>query len=78
MNQFPPLADQLANLMADTKKILDESGINDILSSTELAEKRLKICGTCKHWVASRCKVCGCFMEAKARFKALKCPIGKW
>lgn len=78
MNQFPPLADQLVNLMADTKKILDESGINDILSSTELVEKRLKICGTCKHWVASRCKVCGCFMEAKARFKALKCPIGKW
>jgi predicted Zn-ribbon and HTH transcriptional regulator len=78
MKQLPPLADQIASLMADTKKIFDESGINDILSTAELVEQRLKICGMCEHWHGSRCMKCGCFMETKARFKALKCPIGKW
>lgn len=78
MEQFPPLSNQIASLLADTKKIFDESGIHDILATDELIQNRLKICGECKHWEAPRCKVCGCFMETKVRFKALKCPIGRW
>jgi hypothetical protein len=78
MNQFPPLSNQITNLVADTKKIFAESGIDDILCNDELIQNRLKLCGECQHWKSPRCMMCGCFMETKARFKALKCPIGRW
>ena len=39
---------------------------------------RMKICNTCPHYDAPRCKLCGCFMIAKTKIPQAKCPAGKW
>jgi len=45
---------------------------------------RLQICRECKFvWWRNKqrslwCKLCGCFMPAKARIEAIECPKGKW
>lgn len=43
-------------------------------------EARLKICHGCDKFnrSLSQCKSCGCIMKMKARFRASKCPEGKW
>jgi len=42
------------------------------------ADFRMKICNTCPHYNAPRCKLCGCFMIAKTKIPQAKCPAGKW
>ena len=42
------------------------------------AEERLKICETCVYFTGRRCRLCGCFMKAKARIPTEVCPIGRW
>jgi hypothetical protein len=41
---------------------------------------RLTICTTCAHFepTLQRCKLCGCFMQLKARIPQAKCPDGRW
>lgn len=46
-------------------------------------DRRMEICKNCpQYWVnglnVSRCKMCGCFLEAKTRFAGQHCPINKW
>jgi hypothetical protein len=43
-------------------------------------EDRIAICKACDQlrmpgW---QCKICGCFMQLKARIPMAKCPLGKW
>jgi len=42
------------------------------------SEFRMKICNTCPHYAAPRCKLCGCFMIAKTKIPQASCPAGKW
>lgn len=47
----------------------------------DVYESRIAICGQCPHYINSRCELCGCFMQAKARINAPKeqlCPKDKW
>jgi hypothetical protein len=46
----------------------------------EVADRRLDICRSCPELVkiTQQCKKCGCFMTAKTKYEAAKCPIGKW
>lgn len=46
---------------------------------TEFKE-RIEICRKCEHLnpVLVQCKVCGCFLHAKARMEGQDCPKGKW
>ena len=48
--------------------------------SDEIANSRLDICNSCPHLIqfTKQCKKCGCFMAAKTKYEAAKCPIGKW
>lgn len=41
---------------------------------------RLDICLSCPELIkiTKQCKKCGCFMVAKTKLEAAKCPIGKW
>ena len=63
--------------------------LNDILLSKEQKMSRLQICQTCPQYRNkllgiipttrfARCGVCGCFLNAKAALKDMKCPEGKW
>jgi predicted Zn-ribbon and HTH transcriptional regulator len=54
---------------AATKGLLDR----------ESSLKRYNACLDCPFLKKnSQCKKCGCFMKAKVRIKASRCPIGKW
>lgn len=40
---------------------------------------RIAICASCNHLRSNRtCARCGCFVDAKARFRSQSCPLRKW
>jgi hypothetical protein len=41
---------------------------------------RLSICKDCLHFNDKKwsCKICGCFLDKKAKMNTEKCPDGKW
>lgn len=43
-------------------------------------KSRIEICMSCEHIEkrSGRCKLCGCFVRAKAMLNGQACPIGKW
>jgi hypothetical protein len=45
-----------------------------------IPSERLAICASCEHFDATlhRCKLCGCFMQVKARIPQSKCPDRRW
>jgi hypothetical protein len=50
------------------------------LTPVELAIERIKVCEACEFFgcTARQCKVCWCFIDAKARILESECPAGKW
>lgn len=68
-------AQKLKNRMQEMNMSLAASIADDSLS-----EQRLAICKECPFYISltSQCKKCGCFMKAKTKITAAKCPIGKW
>lgn len=49
-------------------------------ATNEVAAERLEICKQCPKFIkaTTQCTECGCFMFAKTKLKAAKCPLGKW
>ncbi len=48
-------------------------------ASEEVRQKRIEICKGCEYLaMGSNCKLCGCFVHVKARFKNASCDINKW
>lgn len=49
-------------------------------SKAHVATERMKICITCAEFDVdnTKCKSCGCFLQAKTLVEKAKCPIGKW
>lgn len=41
-------------------------------------ESRLAICRLCEHFEANHCRLCSCYMPAKAALATASCPAGKW
>ena len=66
--------------MAEFKNII--VGFTNLLTGKETPQeqKRLKICGGCPllNKKTKRCKECGCYMPAKVKAPAAKCPKNKW
>lgn len=50
------------------------------LAEEEVSNTRYEICLQCPELtkISKQCKKCGCFMAAKTKYEAAKCPIGKW
>ena len=46
--------------------------------SEEVYKERLSICNGCDQREGTGCKLCGCNLPRKARWKTNSCPIGKW
>jgi hypothetical protein len=44
----------------------------------ETYRRRLEVCSTCEHHTGLRCRICGCFTDAKARLPYEDCPAGRW
>jgi len=50
-----------------------------IMIPDEKAEERIVTCEECELFDQGRmCEVCTCYMDIKVKFKAAKCPEGKW
>jgi tetratricopeptide (TPR) repeat protein len=52
------------------------SGLKTV--AAPIHDKRLRTCVSCEHHTGLRCRLCGCFTNAKAWLPHEKCPIGKW
>ncbi len=54
----------------------------DIVSMSHATQEerglRLEQCGPCEHRKGSKCNLCGCFINYKAKLKNSECPIGRW
>lgn len=48
------------------------------ITSPDTLKSRQETCKSCEHFTGLKCKLCGCFTEAKLRMASEKCPIGKW
>ncbi len=61
------LAKALADWVADPRSV-----------SKEAYQARLEVCSTCTYRDDTKCKLCGCFLAAKAKAAAWHCPAFKW
>ena len=61
---------------------MDLMGLSSLMSrrvDRKTENKRFAHCKGCTFLMkANRCKKCGCFMDAKVKFKGAFCPIGIW
>jgi len=49
------------------------------IAAQDLTHERLKLCEACQHFSKIRkCKLCGCWMDLKAKLLEAQCPIDKW
>ena len=78
-------AEELENIMADSKNKDTVKPWDMINPNTEWAEKslsneRYNICLACPELIklTRQCKKCGCFMAVKTKLQEAKCPLGKW
>ncbi len=44
----------------------------------EVYAKRIARCDTCPHRNNTTCRLCGCYVNIKAKLNSQTCPIGKW
>ncbi|MFN0055927.1 MAG: DUF6171 family protein [Planctomycetales bacterium] len=51
-------------------------GCRDV--EVECYRERLEACGACPLQRETRCLVCGCRVEIKARWRSETCPAGRW
>jgi hypothetical protein len=49
-----------------------------LLLDGESSAARLAVCVACPSYTGDRCEECGCYMNIKAHFAAMRCPLGKW
>ncbi len=47
----------------------------DIRVSKAVYEKRLLACAECRYRLEATCTLCGCYCQARAAKKGLRCPI---
>lgn len=77
-----PSFTEMAKNFADSMKDI-ATGVfsgNGLLTDEHTYGNRMNICVQCPSFKSDtkRCSECGCFMEAKGRFKNVSCPLGKW
>lgn len=81
MSEFPPLQEQIQNIIEATTKATQEAlNGGEIFTSDQIQEQRLLICSVCDSLDkdTARCTECGCFVQIKSRVTTEQCPLGKW
>lgn len=72
IRRFKDLTSTIFKSLKETHTLVDE---------TEW-ERRLALCFECPQseylLMGLKCKLCGCFLNAKTRFSAATCPVKKW
>lgn len=78
---LPSFSEMAKGLVGSAKDIATGAIRGDgVMVTEEVYKTRMDICIQCPSFRQQdkRCMQCGCFMEAKTRFKKTYCPIGKW
>jgi hypothetical protein len=79
--ELPSFTDMAKGLLGSAKDIVTGAVQGEgVMVTEEIYTERMSICDTCEFFRKEdkRCAQCGCFMEAKTRFKKTFCPVGKW
>lgn len=71
---LPSVTEEAKNFLGAIGRFLSQPGFVE----PEEYQKRLDVCALCPSRNGSRCSVCGCFLEAKAKPKTESCPLSKW
>lgn len=79
--ELPSLTDMAKGFLGSFKDIV--GGVvqgEGLIVPEHVYAHRMSLCNTCEFFrhEDKRCTQCGCFMEAKTRFKKTYCPIHKW
>jgi tetratricopeptide (TPR) repeat protein len=64
--------------LSATKAMAGFAGSGFKTTPPDVQRRRLQTCSVCEHHTGVRCKICGCFTNAKSRILYENCPIGKW
>lgn len=79
--ELPSFKDMAKGFVNSAKDVLTGAIHGEgVLVTEEVYTTRLTLCNSCEFFRQEdkRCTQCGCFMEAKTRFKKTFCPVGKW
>ena len=79
--ELPSFTDMAKGFFGSAKDVV--SGVvhgEGVMVTEEVYINRMNICNGCEFFrhEDKRCSQCGCFMEAKTRFKKTYCPVHKW
>lgn len=79
--ELPSFADMAKGFLGSAKDVV--TGVvqgEGVMVTEEIYTNRMNICNACEFFRREdkRCTQCGCFMEAKTRFKKTFCPVHKW
>lgn len=79
--ELPSLTNMAKGFLGSAKDVLSGAIQGDgVLVTEEVYTTRISLCNSCEFFRIEdrRCTQCGCFMEAKTRFKKTYCPVHKW
>jgi hypothetical protein len=66
------IVNKLKHRLDSTKRIFE-------IVDSHIAIERISICNSCEHLTGlRRCRMCGCFVDAKTKLADSNCPIKKW
>jgi hypothetical protein len=75
---YPGLFAMAGNLAGALGRAIDAAVHGEpVLVPAEVIEARQAICAACPEWVAEarRCRICGCYTDAKLRLACEQCPL---
>ncbi|MBQ3079969.1 MAG: hypothetical protein IJC48_08250 [Clostridia bacterium] len=49
----------------------------DVRANEDEYQKRLTLCASCEYLLNAACRLCGCYVQARAAKKNQRCPIAK-
>lgn len=66
-----------AKSQTTTQPVTQNSLISKVFVSKEIQQTRMNLCRECEHFdsLLVRCKICGCFLEAKTRLAGFHCAL---
>jgi hypothetical protein len=79
--ELPSVADMARGFLDSAKDVIMGVVQNEgVIVTDEIYNTRMSICNACDFLRKEdkRCTQCGCYMEAKSKFKKTYCPVGKW
>lgn len=75
----PSKRQQAINLVLSVSNVIAHAlKTGKAMASSNVVEKRVQTCKTCRHLEQNRCNVCGCFINIKAGLISEKCPLNLW